>query len=78
MITVGFACGHSAQVKETAASAPVCPCGETQVTRTQARAPRFVGTCTGPYAETKALEPGVVNVAAGGPLTLTQEKPSCR
>ena len=74
MITVRFACGHSGQVKETAASHPVCYCGETQVTRTQARAPRFVGTCTGPYAETKALEPGIVNVASSGSLILKGEK----
>lgn len=74
MIRVVFACRHEGQVNERAVTAPSCPtCGETVVVRTIARAPHFVGTCTGPYAETKALDPGVVNVATAGPLTIKQE-----
>jgi hypothetical protein len=75
MITVRFKCGHGGQVSETADSAPVCQiCGETQVTRTVARAPHFRGTCSGPYAETVALDPGIVNVAPGGALKISVEK----
>ena len=73
MIQVTFRCGHAGTVSETAVTAPVCGCGETQVVRTVARAPRFRGTCTGPYAETVALDPGVVNVAPSGPLRIKQE-----
>ena len=48
---------------------PTCPCGERQIIGvTPSRPPRFTGTCTGPYATTTALEPGVVNVAPAGPL----------
>lgn len=61
-------------MSETADSPPVCPqCGERTVARTFARAPRFRGACSGPYAETVAVEPGVVNVATAGPLRLKQE-----
>ena len=70
MISVTFACGHKGSVGMNVASAPTCPCGETRIVRTQARAPRFVGACSGPYCETKALEPGTVNVAPGGSLKL--------
>ena len=55
MIYVKFACGHRFSVDGN--SAPVCPtCGERRVSRTQAPAPRFVGICSGPSAESKALE----------------------
>ena len=71
MITVKFACGHQVQVGESQAWQPVCAtCGETHVARVQARPPRFVGTVSGPYCETKGLEPGIVNVAPGGALNL--------
>ena len=74
MIPIRFACGHAASVSETATTVPVCAtCGERQITRVQARPPRFTGACTGPYAVTKALDPIVVNVAPKGALTL---KPS--
>ena len=75
MIRVRFACGHEGQVSETVDAPPVCTqCGERTVMRTHARAPRFRGACSGPYAETMAIEPGVVNVAPGGPLKIAQEK----
>ena len=54
-IQVRFACGHSAAIALTANTA-VCHCGETRVVRTQARTPHFTGACSGPYAETKAME----------------------
>ena len=73
MITVSFACGHDLQVKESATWTPVCHCGSNQVTGVKARSPHFVGTVTGPYAEYKALAPGVVNVAPGGSLSIKQE-----
>lgn len=73
MITVSFACGHSMQVSERAEWTPRCGCGETRVAAVKAPAPRFVGTVTGPYCETKGLDPAVVNVATGGSLTLKQE-----
>jgi hypothetical protein len=74
MMTVRFACGHEGRVSETAVTAPVCGCGEMQIVRTTARAPRFRGACVGPYAETVAIDPGIVNVAPGGPLKITQER----
>ena len=69
-IQLRFACGHEATVSENVSSTPVCPCGETRITRTFARAPRFTGACSGPYATTKALDAAVVNVAPGGSLNL--------
>lgn len=71
MMQVTFRCGHKGTVSETAAAAPICPtCGETQVTHVVARAPRFTGACSGPYAETRHVESAIVNVAPGGPLRL--------
>ena len=69
-ITLRFACGHQATIGVNPQSAPVCGCGETRITRTVARAPRFTGACSGPYAETKGVEPAIVNVAPGGALHL--------
>lgn len=74
MINLRFKCGHEGAVSETAVTAPVCGCGETQVVRTFARAPRFTGACSGPYAETRAVDPGIVNVAPSGPLRIKQEQ----
>lgn len=73
MITVTFACGHRGQVAENATTMPICwQCQQTQVTHVQARPPRFRGTCSGPFAETCALDPGVVNVTTAGPLPLKE------
>ena len=70
-IEVRFACGHKGTVGVAQDTPPICgACGETWIVRTMARAPRFVGTCSGPYAETQGLEPGVVNVAPKGALSL--------
>ena len=66
-IRVRFACGHQTMVSLTATDVR-CHCGETHVVHTEARAPRFVGACSGPYAETKALEPIAVPLATGAPL----------
>ena len=69
-IKLRFACGHEGTVSETATTAPVCACGETRIARTFARAPRFRGACSGPYAETVALDAAVVDVTRAGPLAL--------
>ena len=69
-IEITFACGHRGTVSVNADAHPVCPCGETRVTHTKARAPVFRGVATGPYCETKAMDPGIVNVAPGGSLPL--------
>jgi hypothetical protein len=61
-IRVRFRCGHEGTVAINAASTPVCACGETVIARTFARAPRFVGAVSGPYAETKSVDPGVVRL----------------
>jgi predicted RNA-binding Zn-ribbon protein involved in translation (DUF1610 family) len=73
VITVYFACGHQNAVDDRAMS-PVCPtCGNTQVARAiPNRTPRFVGACRGPYAETCAVDPAVVNVAPAGPLRVKE------
>ena len=73
-IRVRFACGHEGRVSETVTTTPVCVCGETRVVRTMARAPRFTGACSGPYAEMTAVEPGMVNMATAGPLKLKEQK----
>lgn len=76
MIRVDFACGHSLAIGDSANAAPRCAaCGEVQVRRvTTSRPPRFTGTVTGPYADFKGLDPGVVNVAPAGPLRLKEQQ----
>jgi hypothetical protein len=71
-IAVRFACGHQTTVGANADTPPTCGCGETRIVRVAARAPRFTGACSGPYCETQAIEPGVVNVAPGGTLRLKE------
>ena len=71
-IAVRFACGHRATVSPTAAEVR-CTCGETRVVHTAARAPRFVGACSGPYAETTAIEAVPVPLATAKPFVVTQE-----
>lgn len=74
MIIVKFACGHSISVSDNTGWQPVCVvCKEPRIARIQSRAPRFTGTVTGPYAEYKAFDGAVVNVAPGGPLHLKEE-----
>ena len=73
MIKIRFACGHEAPISPTATTAPLClVCGEHRVQSVKAPPPRFTGACSGPYAATKAVEPGIVNVAPGGPLRLKE------
>lgn len=67
-----FTCGHTADLPDTITTPPVCGCGERQITRVQVRAPRFVGACRGPYAETKSVEPAIVTCGSGS-LVKTQE-----
>lgn len=72
-ISVRWACGHQGAVVPTVDAAPRCPqCGESRVQSVKARAPRFVGACTGPYAETKEFEPMAVSLAEKGPLKLKE------
>ena len=71
---IAFTCGHTVELPDTTTATPTCPCGVRTIARVHVRAPRFVGACSGPYAETKALEPAIVNVASGGPLRLTEQK----
>ena len=47
MIRLTFACGHAVPFKE-GDTAPICPCGETRITRTNAPPPRFSGVCASP------------------------------
>jgi len=57
MIYARFACGHRFSIDPSVTSAPICPtCGERRISRTTAPAPRFVGVCSGPSAESKVLE----------------------
>ena len=75
MVVVTFGCGHRANVGLNADSQPTCPeCGNRQVARVKARAPRFVGVATGPYCETKALDAIPVNLAPKGPLVIKESE----
>jgi len=73
-MTVTFACGHRAEIAETASLPPQCGCGETRVQAVRARAPRFVGACTGPYSEFANLADVTVNLAPGGSLNVKPPK----
>lgn len=73
-IAVRFACGHKSEVGASAEATPTCGCGETRIVRTMARAPRFVGACSGPYCETQAVDPAVVDLTTAGPLKLTPQE----
>ena len=68
---VRFACGHDIELGDNPSGSPVCGCGEKQIARVQARAPRFVGVATGPYTQFQNLGPATVNLAPGGSLNLT-------
>jgi predicted RNA-binding Zn-ribbon protein involved in translation (DUF1610 family) len=73
-ITVRFTCGHGTTVGEQVTTAPTCPtCGETRIARTLARPPRFTGACSGPYCESKAVEPAIVDLTQAGSLKLKEE-----
>ena len=73
MVVITFACGHHSSIPTNADSAPTCPeCGDMQIRRVKARAPRFVGVATGPYCETTALTAIPVNLAPKGPLTIKE------
>ena len=73
-IKVTFACGHETTVGESAETAPVCHCGEKHIARVKARAPRFTGACSGPYATTKQVDPAIVNLTTAGSLRLKEER----
>lgn len=73
MTTITFACGHHTTIGDNPSGPPVCACGERRIQHVKARPPRFTGACSGPYAEFKNLGPAVVNLAPGGPLTITRK-----
>ena len=76
-MTVTFACGHTTILDDTRATddAAICGCGERRVTHVAARAPRFRGSCTGPYAEACSLEARPVDLTGpAGPLRLDHPK----
>lgn len=51
-ITVTFACGHAVTVENDVKDAPVCPqCGQRRVSKVKAPAPRFTGSCSGPFVK---------------------------
>lgn len=68
MITVTYACGHTANVSAKGDVPPICECGERRVSRVKAPAPRFRGVCQGPSAVTVDLPAMPVSVAPGGAL----------
>ncbi len=74
MIRLTFQCGHSSTIDEKATEASCPICGNRQVTRVIARPPQFIGTCTGPYATTKSIEPAIVNLATAGSLKLKDQE----
>ena len=69
-VTVRFACGHTLGLESVGDVLPMCGCGETRVQHVQAPVPRFRGACSGPVADTKNVEAGVVTLATAGPLRL--------
>ena len=72
-MTVTFACGHAMTLSDNPSGAPTCGCGETRIQAVKARAPKFRGACSGPLSEFANLEPITVNLAPGGPLTITKD-----
>lgn len=55
-MVITFRCGHAVTVPDTYQATPRCAaCGDQVVSRVQVRAPRFVGTVRGPYAQFEAL-----------------------
>jgi hypothetical protein len=70
---VTFACQHTAEIGDNPSGPPVCACGERRIQAVKARAPKFTGACSGPFAEFRQLDPVVVNLAPGGPLTLKKD-----
>ena len=73
MIEIRYRCGHVQQVPDTVSASPRCHCGEMQIVYAKPnRPPRFSGVAVGPYADFKAMEPAVVNVATAGPLRLKE------
>lgn len=72
MITIRFACGHRAEFDAALAQKPRCPeCGETQIRRLKAPAPRFTGMVSGPCATYTTSAPIAVSVTSQ-PLTLKE------
>ena len=56
-MTVIFRCGHRTDILASVGPAPpICHCGERVVSRVLNATPHFRGACSGPHAETVALE----------------------
>lgn len=70
---ITFACTHTTTIGDGSVTAPLCWCGESRIQAVQSRAPRFVGACSGPYAETRSVEPATVNLART-PLVLKEQE----
>lgn len=52
MITLRFACGHAVEMPNELTEQPICPqCNEHRIQSVQAPAPRFSGSCSGPYVQ---------------------------
>lgn len=73
-MTIKFACGHAMDLGDNPSGTPVCGCGEVRIARVTARAPRFTGVASGPYAEFRNLGPATVHLAPGGSLNLAPPK----
>ena len=57
-MTVTYKCGHVASLPREVSDTPSCGiCGERVVSRVDGARPRFRGACSGPVAETCAVEP---------------------
>ena len=69
---ITFACGHKMVIANTT-SQPTCACGETRVQSISAPPPTFRGACSGPFAEFQQVEPAVVVLASGKPLTIKDQ-----
>lgn len=73
-MTITFRCGHQTILPRETAMAPVCGCGERIVSRVEGAQPTFVGTCSGPFADTQDMPGVLVDVTTAGPLRLTPPK----
>jgi len=64
VITVSFACGHTAKLADDTALAVCAECGERRVQAVKARAPKFRGVVLGPHAKFESLAGIPVTVGA--------------
>jgi predicted RNA-binding Zn-ribbon protein involved in translation (DUF1610 family) len=76
MVVIRFSCGHESRVAANVDAAPACPeCGNGEIRRVKAHAPRFVGVATGPYCLVKALDAiPVPSIAPKGSLVIKEQE----